>query len=291
MQINPTLIVALIWLSLLGWGCQALLRRHLRLDEQLADSEAQLTIERHGRAVAEHAMASTHLSLCQLVREQEAIRESERQRIARDIHDDLGQHLLALKIDLSLLHVSTTGAHPLITQKVDTMIGNLDLTIASLRRIIHDLRPLALEQGFVHAIGWQMQEFTRMHGIRHGLQIDPAVFDAGGSRDCETLLYRIVQEALSNVARHAHATDVTVDLSRSADGLLLQIKDNGIGIGAESGAHAHAQSGGRGLAGMRDRVAAVGGNFAIDSLAGVGTVLSLSIPLNENNAERWPEAH
>jgi len=282
MQITPTLVLAMVWLCLLGWGCQALLRRHLRLDEHLADAEAQLAIERHGRAVAERALATTHISLCQLARAQETVRENERQRIARDIHDDLGQNLLALKVDLSLLHVSTTGAHPLITQKVDTMIGNLDITIGSLRTIIHDLRPTALEQGFVHAIEWQMSEFTRMHGIRHSLHIDPSVFDAGAHRDCETLLYRVLQESLSNVVRHAHATDVTVNLARAGKQLQLKVKDNGVGLGTKLSTGLR----GCGLAGMRDRVEAIGGSFAIDSLAGVGTIVSLSIPLDETS-----EAH
>jgi signal transduction histidine kinase len=282
MQITPTIVLAAVWMVLLGWGCQALLRRHLRLDEQLADTEAQLAIERHGRACAERALASTHLSLCQLARQQETVRESERQRIARDIHDDLGQNLLALKIDLSLLHVSTTGAHPLISKKVDNMIGNLDLTIQSLRTIIHDLRPMALEEGFVAAIEWQMNEFTRMHGIRHSLHIDATVLDAGTTRDCETLLYRILQESLSNVVRHAHATEVAVDLSRSANLLTLKVKDNGIGLANDK----RAEKRGTGLSGMRDRVSAIGGSFAIDSLTGVGTILSLSIPLDETT-----EAH
>ena len=279
MMITPTIVLAVVWLLLLGWGFHALLRRHLRLDDQLADTEAQLAIERHARAVAERALASTHLSLCQLAKQQETVRESERQRIARDIHDDLGQNLLALKVDLSLLHVSTTGAHPLISQKVDGMIGNLDLTIKSLRAIIHDLRPIALEAGFMQAIGWQMNEFTRMHGIRHTLHIDQAVMDAGTDRECETMLYRILQEALSNVVRHAHATEVTVNLNCQGGMISLKVKDNGIGIG--DGSDGGRADRGCGLAGMRDRVKSLGGSFAIDSIAGVGTILTLAIPLAE----------
>ncbi|MFP5390545.1 MAG: sensor histidine kinase [Gammaproteobacteria bacterium] len=278
MKITPTILLAVLWLTLLGWGFHALLRRHLRLDDQLADKEAELSIERHARHVAERSLANTHLALCQLAREQEGVREQERQRIARDIHDDLGQNLLALKIDLSLLHVSTTGAHPMISQKVDTMIGHIDLTISSLRAIIHDLRPSALDEGFVHAIEWQLGEFTRMHGIRHESQIDPAVLPDGADRELETMLYRIVQEALSNVARHAHATDVIVQLARSGSVLNLKIQDNGSGIPAISEHH------GSGLAGMRERVRALGGKMHIDSVDGIGTILTLSIPLNETVA-------
>ena len=278
MNITPTIMLAIFWLLLLGWGFNALLRRHLRLDDQLADKEAQLAVERHARAVSERGLALAHVGLCKLARQQESVRENERQRIARDIHDDLGQNLLALKVDLSLLHVSTTGAHPLISQKVVGMIGNIDLTIASLRAIINDLRPLALEAGFVPAIEWQLNEFSRMHGIRHELRIDRHIAGAGADRECETMLYRILQESLSNVVRHAHATEIMVDLQRSGDTFRLKVKDNGIGMPVAQ------VSAGCGLAGIRDRVAAIGGSFAIDSLAGVGTILSLSIPLKETLA-------
>ena len=166
----------------------------------------------------------------------------------------------------------------MITQKVVGMIGNIDLTIASLRAIINDLRPLALEAGFVSAIEWQLNEFSRMHGIRHDLRIDRDVASAGADRECETMLYRILQESLSNVVRHAHATEIMVDLQRSGDAFKLKVKDNGIGMPVAL------VSGGCGLAGIRDRVGAIGGSFAIDSLAGVGTILSLSIPLKETLA-------
>lgn len=278
MNINPTIVLAVCWLLLLGWGFNALLRRHLRLDDQLADREAQLAVERHARAVAERGLATAHVSLCKLARKQENVRETERQRIARDIHDDLGQNLLALKVDLSLLHVSTTGAHPLITQKVNGMIGNIDLTIASLRAIINDLRPVALEAGFVQAIEWQLTEFSRMHGIRHELRLDPEVRTVRADQECETMLYRILQESLSNVVRHSHATEVMIDLQRCGPQFTLKVKDNGIGMPLAQ------VSGGCGLAGIRDRVSAIGGSFAVDSLAGVGTILSLSIPLKETLA-------
>ena len=273
MNSTPTLIVAVVWMLLLGWGFHALLRRHLRLDDNLADKEAQLVLERHARATAERALASTHLSLTQLARQQEHVRETERQRISRDIHDDLGQNLLSLKIDLSLLHVSTSGAHPLITEKVDAMMGNLDLTIKSLRGIINDLRPLALETGLRTAIEWQLSEFSRMHGIRHTLQAEAGAFDVQADKERDAMVFRILQESLSNVARHAHATDVAVELQRCGSVLTLTVVDNGVGMPAP------VPSGGSGLAGMRERAAAIGGRFAIDSRPSAGTLLTLTFPL------------
>ncbi len=273
MNTTPSLIAAVIWMLLLGWGFHALLRRHLRLDDLLADKEAQLAIERHARVSAERTLAATHLSLCQLAKQQEGVRETERQRIGRDIHDDLGQNLLALKIDLSLLHVSTTGAHPLITQKVDCMMGNLDLTIKSLRAVINNLRPLALESGLKHAIEWQLAELSRTHGIRHVLTAGPNVFDSPADKERDAMVFRILQESLCNVVRHAHATDVSVEVQRCGSVLTLTVQDNGVGMPAAIPEH------GSGLPGMRDRVAAIGGRLSIDSPAGGGTVLTLTFPV------------
>lgn len=272
MNTTPSLIVAVVWMLLLGWGFHALLKRHLRLDDLLADKEAQLTIERHARTSAERTLAVTHQSLCQLARQQEKIRETERQRIGRDIHDDLGQNLLALKIDLSLLHVSTTGAHPQITQKVGCMMENLDNTIKSLRAVINDLRPAALETGLRHAIEWQLGELTRAHGIRHQLLAEPAVFDTPADKERDAMLFRILQESLCNIVRHAHATEVMVELQRCGSILTLIVQDNGVGMPADMPPH------GCGLPGIRERVAAIGGQLVIDSPAGGGTVLTLSFP-------------
>ena len=268
-----SLIVAAVWMLLLGWGFHALLKRHLRLDDLLTDKEAQLSLERSARESAERTLAATHLSLCHLAKQQESVRESERQRIGRDIHDDLGQSLLALKIDLSLLHVSTTGAHPMITQKVASMMGKLDLTIQSLRAVINDLRPPALEMGLCHAIKWQLSEFSRTHGIRHILQAEPAAFDCPCNKERDATVYRILQESLCNVARHAHATEVTVALQRGCSGLTLMVQDNGVGMPVQLPDH------GSGLPGIRERVAAIGGRITIESPAVGGTLLSLSFPV------------
>lgn len=270
----PAMLGAIVWMLLLGWGFHALLKRHLRLDDELSDNEAQLAVERHARLTAERSLAATHSSLCKLARQQEHVRETERQRIGRDIHDDLGQNLLTLKIDLSLLHVSTTGAHPLITQRVDCMMGNLDLTIQSLRAVINDLRPLALENGLGAAIESQLHDFTRMHGIRHVLRAEPGVYNYPPDQERDAMVFRILQESLSNIVRHAHATDVTVDLQRCGGVLTMTIQDNGIGMKAGAGG---AQ--GSGLPGIRERAAAIGGRFAIESQPGRGTLLRLSFPV------------
>ena len=269
----PAMLMAIAWMMLLGWGFQALLRRHLRLDDRLADLEAQLDIEQHARETAERALANTHISLCKLARQQESVREAERQRIGRDIHDDLGQNLLALRIDLSLLHVSTTGTHPLITQKVDSMMGNLDQTIASLRAVINDLRPLALASGLASAIATQLGELSRMHNIGHQLRAEPGVFDCRPDDERDAAVFRILQETLSNVARHSHASEVLVELQRCGGVLTMSVRDNGVGMPADEVPR------GNGLPGIRERAAAIGGKVIIESKPGVGTLIRLSYPV------------
>ena len=202
----------------------------MRFHDRLAYSEAQLTLERHARAQAEKSLADAHTSLCRLVQQQEHVRENERNRIARDIHDDLGQHMLALKIELSLLQVSTSGAHPLVHQKVGALLGNLDQAIAALRVVIKDLRPLALEHGLQTAMQAHLAEFTRLNGIRHELDAEPAAFHPGGEAGVDAMLFRILQESLANVARHAQATEVKIALVRSGDLLTMNVRDNGIGM-------------------------------------------------------------
>lgn len=271
--VQTAMLLVVGWLLLLGWGFHALLRRHLRIKDRLAELDTQLGIERHGRVLAERALSDTHGALCKLILGQEQVRETERKRIARDIHDDLGQNLLALKIELSLMQVSTNGAHPALHQRVSHIGRNLDLTIKSLRAIINDLRPLALEDGLQSAIERQLSEFSRINNIRHELKIDPGAFQAVPDKAVDAMLFRILQESLSNVARHAQATEVKIALNCSADQLTLEVQDNGIGMSGKR------SSAGCGLVGIRDRVTAIGGKFSIDSWPGAGTLISLSIPL------------
>lgn len=266
-------MVALVSLLALGWGFHALLRRHLHTDEQFGQVEAQLGMERRARAIAERVLRETNEALAVLLEQQEQVRELERQRIARDIHDDLGQNLLALKIELSMMQVSTNEVHPMIHQKLGCMVGSLDTAIKSLRAIINDLRPLALEAGLQTAVEWQLSEFSRIHGIRYELNAGEHAFDPCPDRAVDAMVFRVLEEALANVARHAHATEVKVSLDRNGEQLTLDVQDNGVGLAAMRPSH------GSGLRGIKDRVRAIGGAFEIDSQPGAGTLLSLTIPL------------
>ena len=260
-------------LVLAGWGIYFMLDRHLRIGDRLAYSDAQLGVERHARQLAEQAQADIHTSLCRLSHQSDDVRGNERKRIARDIHDDLGQHLLALKIELLLLQVSVCGAHPQLVQHVGRLLHGVDLSIGSLRAIINNLRPLALEQGLQMAMKTHLAEFSRLNGIRHELDASAAAFDCRRDGAVDAMLFRVLQEALANVVRHAEATEVKVGLHCNGDQLTLQVRDNGIGMAGWPRAQ------GCGLTGIADRAAAAGGRLLIDSEPGAGTVLSVSIPL------------
>ncbi|MGK5061884.1 sensor histidine kinase [Janthinobacterium sp. LB3P112] len=201
---------------------------------------------------------------------QHKARTQERLRIGRDIHDDLGQHLLTLKIDLAMLQTSTHDAAPLLARQLAMMARNVDLSIAALRCVIHDLRPPALDAGLQTACDGLLADFQRSTGIdcRCDYRLDAAAGSAHGS-----LLYHALQEALANIARHARATHVQLCLQQVGATLACRISDDGVGL---SGSPPRL---GCGLSGMHERVAAAGGSLHIESHSGAGTTLRLSLPL------------
>ena len=168
--------------------------------------------------------------LRQLASHQEKIKEDERKRIAREIHDELGQNLLALRIDASLLHERTLTSHPRLNQKAKYALEQIDATIKSVRTIINDLRPPVLDLGLQAAIEWQVEEFRRRSGIACELLVGSENFDEGLDEHTATALFRILQESLTNILRHAHATRVRVSLERDGHQLGMEVADNGVGM-------------------------------------------------------------
>ncbi|MBB5368369.1 MULTISPECIES: sensor histidine kinase [unclassified Janthinobacterium] len=234
--------------------------------------------QRQLRNSSAQALLATHGRLRQLNSEHQQVREEERRRIGRDIHDDLGQHLLTLKMDLAMLQKNAHGAYPLLARQLALMVQNVDLSIASLRSVIDDLRPPALTQGLSAACGALLEEFSRVNDIGYDYALG---YDDGTQAEAiagphDALLYRVLQETLANIARHAQATHIKVRLERpGADGAVhLDIMDDGIGMPALP------RQGGCGLAGMRERLAAADGTLEIASQAGGGTRIHLTLPLS-----------
>jgi PAS domain S-box-containing protein len=225
------------------------------------------------RKIAKEEIAHSHEQLSQLSGALQSIREEERKHIARELHDDLGQILAALRMDLSLLQRDAA-----ITGKSSSTLTSMDqlllTSITTLRRIATDLRPRALDEGGLYfALQGLQRDFSRRHGIDCELLAneDQLILDDARS----TAIYRIVQESLTNVARHAKASEVQICFTRDAEKLQVTIADNGQGLESQD----KRKSGSLGLVGIRERVKALGGEFAIESQAQSGTTLQVWVPL------------
>jgi PAS domain S-box-containing protein len=200
------------------------------------------------------------------------VREQERTRISRELHDDLGQQLTGLKLSLSWLGNRIKDGRETAAQNVDDMRHQLDSAIASVRRIAAELRPRVLDDlDFTEALTWQTQEFTRHSGLDVTLDLE------GGEQikdnEVGTALFRIVQEALTNVVRYAQATQVRVSLREMQEVVVLTIQDDGIGFDPS------VRKSGVGLVGMRERCTSIGGEFSIISQPDQGTQIVVTVPL------------
>jgi PAS domain S-box-containing protein len=201
-----------------------------------------------------------------------AVREEERTRIAREIHDELGQSLTAVKIDLAWLAGRLPRGNTQMHERIGSTLELADSINQSVRRISTDLRPGILDLGLAAAVEWQVQEFQARTGIHCELRLLTQELFAP---DVSTALFRILQETLTNVARHAQATRVEVVKQKDGDRLVLQISDNGRGFDAEDPSISRSL----GLLGMRERAAMLGGQVNIASAPGKGTTVTAWVPL------------
>jgi len=226
---------------------------------------------------AEEALYKSQAELRALAARLQAAREEERTQLAREIHDELSGTLTALKMDISLLPDRVTKGEKLFSEKLSSMSGLIDHTLDRVRTIVTELRPVVLDIGLVAAIEWQTGEFQDRSGIacENHLPSEEVPLDPERS----TAAFRILQEALTNVARHANATKVVVDLRSEAGILILAVRDNGKGID-EKVIHAPNSIG---LIGMRERALSFGGATEITVLPGGGTLVSMSIPQNKTS--------
>jgi signal transduction histidine kinase len=223
-----------------------------RKSAQLAESEQKL------RALAAHLIS---------------VREEERAHIAREIHDELGQVLTGLKMEVAWLARRLNDDQRPLLEKTESMGQLIDQTVQTVRKISTGLRPEVLdEMGLVAAIGWQAKEFQKRTGIRCRLNLPQEL--GGLERDLSTTMFRVFQEILTNIARHSRATRVDVDLKSQSEHLVLEVADNGIGIGSVG------RNGRRslGLLGMQERALRVGGEVNIGSVPGHGTKVVVTIP-------------
>jgi signal transduction histidine kinase len=202
-----------------------------------------------------------------------SVREEERTRIAREIHDEFGPMLTILKFDLFALGKKLQDDQHDLLEKVWLMSSQIDAAVGSVRKICSDLRPAILDFGLPAAIEWLTADFEKVTAIRCEVQLK--IDDLAFTEEVSTALFRIIQEGLTNVARHAAATRVELILEKAHDRLELRITDNGKGIKPEATSSVRSF----GLLGIRERTRLLGGEATITAQAGSGTRLELFIPL------------
>lgn len=228
------------------------------------------------RVRTEAALRQSREELQQLSDRVQASREEERRRIARELHDDLGQRLSALKMDLAILasDLKDAGTAPGLLDQAAAMHLVIDETVASVRRIAADLRPALLDElGLIPAIEWLAKEFSARYGIT---VITHAAEEEDVGEQAAIAVFRIVQEALSNVVQHAQADRVDIELVRQDDHYELTVRDNGRGDAAAQPAGGERVS--LGLVGIRERARLLRGTVATKQVPGEGFCLTVCFP-------------
>jgi signal transduction histidine kinase/ligand-binding sensor domain-containing protein len=246
--------LALAW-ALHLWRLRHAARRQALLEHRVQQRTAELE---HSRAQIQLLSIHNARSL-----------EQERTRVSRELHDEMAQQLAALRMEVSLLRRPAGAASPGGELPVQALVERVDAIIRSIRELVTQLRPPALDGGLCAAIEWMSGKFEQQSGIRCELELEECAAFSG--QDAATMAFRVVQESLTNVRRHSGATAVRIVLKADAGLSCLEIIDNGAGF--ESGR----QQAGYGLLGMQERVTALGGRLAIISAPGQGTIVRVTL--------------
>ena len=226
------------------------------------------------RVLADSALRRSKEELRELAAAASSVREQEKSRVARELHDELAQSLTALKMDVTWLKERVPAEQQPLVAKLESMQEMLDGTVKATRRISSDLRPLMLDDlGLLPAAEWLVNNFTQRHGIHCRFTADPPDLDLQDPH--ATAIFRIMQESLTNVARHAHASNVDITLDGSAGEITLRVRDNGCGFAPADPRKPNSF----GLVGMRERVYLLDGEIAVDTAPGKGATIEVRIPL------------
>jgi len=225
----------------------------------------------------ENNLLSSQLQLRALTKRMDAVAEEERTRISREIHDELGHLITAIKFDIQCLYNKKDINEKHLKKELASMTCMLDFLIDSVRKIATELRPGILDHfGFCHAIEWQIEQFKKRTNIQcEYLIIDK---DIDFDKDVTTIIYRILQEILTNITRHSEATKVYISLSQKDGWFSMSVSDNGIGFEVMD---KHDDSS-LGLMGMYERALSIGGELKIESVKGEGTNITLRLEKNKS---------
>ena len=221
---------------------------------------------------AKHEIEKSRRELVELTAHIHKIKELERSAIAREIHDDLGGNLTAIKMGLSSIINKLTSGKSVTIEQAQGLETILDSTFEAVHRISSDLRPNVLDLGIVAALEWQAKEFEKQLGVSCKFTCNQAEIPV--TTDQGITLFRVFQESMSNIAKHAKASHVDVDLSARSNDIILTITDNGVGIKSSD----PLKSTSFGLRGMRERVSALHGTFSVKQSTKQGTVITVKVP-------------
>ncbi len=221
---------------------------------------------------SERRLSESQQQLRQLAKRSEAVREEERKYLTREIHDELGQYLSALRLGVSVLEMQFGSGNPALAERTRALTGLVDSTIQVVRNIVGRLRPGALDMGIVSALEWLVEQFRSNNDVACQLHVDESRIQLDEARAIE--LFRIVQESLTNVRRHARATRVDIALVTDGEYYVLEVRDNGCGFDVNQPKR---QS--FGLVGIRERALKLDGTADIDSTPGRGTRLRVKFPV------------
>lgn len=225
------------------------------------------------RKAMELVLLASRNELRDMVAHHEVTCEEDRKHISRELHDELGQLLSAMRMDIAQLRLELAGGVDKVARTIDDMHGLVDKMFLVARSVSTSLRPAALDFGLLPALEWLAQDTAQRSRIACNLDFDGSDL---ALRDAQAAtIFRVVQESLTNVIRHAQASQVDITLRHTARDLALCIRDNGQGFDAA----AVRQRGGFGLLSMRERVLSLGGQMHLDTTPGQGTAIRISIPL------------
>jgi len=249
----------------------ARVRTHIELRHLQVGLEQRVAERTADHRLAEEQLQASWQQLQELTEFLQTVREEERTRIAREIHDELGQALTALRIDLAWLRTKCSGDDPRVADKLSSSFQLVVKTLDAVRRISEDLRPGMLDHlGLAAAIQDHAAKFSERTGIPCELSLNREEFEIGDKM--ATAVFRLVQEALTNVARHAAAGKVAVRIADNGEIMRLTVQDDGCGLAPPAGKKTF------GLLGMRERVKMLGGHFEMESTPGQGTRIEAWFP-------------
>lgn len=228
---------------------------------------------------AERHLAASHIQLREMAVRADVAREEERKHIARELHDELGQFLSALRMQISVLRMRFGRGNPIVGEKTASMLSLVDGVIRVVRDLVSSLRPAVLDMGIGSALEWLADEFTKHTAVPCRVYMDEAALQIGA--DQTIVVFRMIQESLTNITRHADASHVEIALRRRRDTYVLRIRDNGRGFDP-----AYQKPDSFGLLGLRERAQMLNGRLDIRSSRGTGTSITVTFPVGGGKRSR-----